>query len=132
MVRGGVVRWAGWGRGWLGGRGVVWRVEYLRHLAVIGAVEVVTEGGVSILVLEGVLVRLPLGVSPLATLASSLRVRGSEGVFVKVPSWRGEVEPRGFGELVCRVGSIGGSQVGSCVLPCLTSAPFMLSRGWHL
>ena len=56
MVRGGVVRRAGWGRGWLGGRGVARRVKYFGHLAVIGAVEVLAEGGVSVLVFKGLLV----------------------------------------------------------------------------
>jgi len=111
---------------------VAWRVEYFGHLAMVGAVEVLAEGGVGVFVLEGVSARLLLGGSLLATLASSLRVRRSEGVVVEVPSWRGEVEPRRFSELVCRAGLVGGSQVGSCVLPCFTSAPFMLSRGWCL
>ena len=132
VVRGDVVRWAGWGRGWLGGQGVTWRVEYFGHLVVIGTVEVLAEGGVSVLVFKGLLVRPLLGASFLVTLASSLRGWRSEGVVVEVPSWRGEVEPRGFCKLVCRAGLIGGSQVGSCVFPRLTSALFMLSRGWHL
>jgi hypothetical protein len=53
------------------------RVEYFGHLAVIRAVEVLAEGGVSVLVLEGLLVRLLL-VSLLAMLASSLRDWQSE------------------------------------------------------
>ena len=92
---------------------MAWRVEYFGHLAVVDAVDVLAEGSVGVLVLEGSLVRLLLGVSLLATLASSLRSRGNEGVVVEVPSWRGEVEPRGFCELVCGAGLIGGSQVGS-------------------
>jgi hypothetical protein len=108
---------------------VAWRVEYLGHLAVICAVEVLAEGGMGVLVLEGLLVRLPLGISPLATLASSLRGRRSEGIVVEVPSRRGEVEPRGFSELVCRAGLIGRSQVGECTFPHFTCALFMLSRG---
>jgi len=127
-----VVRWTGWGHGRLRGRGTAWRVEYFGHLVVIGAVEVLAEGGVGVFVLKGLLVRPLLSASLLATLASSLRSRGSEGVVVEVPSWRGEVEPRGFCKLVCRAGLIGGSQVGSCTLPCLTSASFMPLRGWRL
>ena len=132
VVRGGVVRWAGWGHSWLGGRGATRRVEYFGHLTVVGAVEVLAEGGVSVLVFQGLFVRPLLGASLLAALASSLRGRRSEGVVVEVPSWRGEVEPRGFSKLVCGAGLVGGSQVGSCVFPRLTSAPFMLSRGWRL
>ena len=56
VVRGGVVRWAGWGCGWLGGQGEAWRVEHFRHLAVISAVEVLAEGGVSVLVFKGLVV----------------------------------------------------------------------------
>jgi hypothetical protein len=111
---------------------VAWGVEDFGHLMVIGAVEVSAEGGVGVLVLEGRLVRLLLGASLLATLASSLRSRGSEGVVVEVPSWRREVEPRGFCKLVCGAGLIGGSQVGSRIFPRLSSAPFMLLRGWCL
>ena len=107
-------------------------VEYFGHLAVIGAVEVLAEGGVGVFVLEGVFARLLLGGSLLATLASSLRSRRSEGVVVEVPSWRGKVEPGGLSELVCRAGLVGRSQVGSCIFPRLTSAPFMLLRGWRL
>ena len=35
---------------------MAWRVEYFGHLAVIGAVEILTEGGVSVLVFEGLFV----------------------------------------------------------------------------
>ena len=111
---------------------MAWRVEYFRHLVVVGAVEVLAEGGVGVFVLKRLLVRPLLGASPLVTLASSLRSWRGEGVVVEVPSWRGEVEPRGFCKLVRRAGLIGGSQVGSCTFPRLTSAPFMLLRGWRL
>jgi hypothetical protein len=111
---------------------VAWGVEDFGHLAVVGAVEVLAEGGMGVLVLEGRLVRLLFGASLFATLVSSLRSWGGESVVVEVPSWRGKVEPRGFCELVCGAGLIGGSQVGSCISPRLTSAPFMLLRGWRL
>jgi len=109
---------------------MAWRVKYFGHLAVVGAIEVLAEGGVSVLVFEGLFV-WPL-LSFLAALASSLRGGRSEGVVVEVPRWRGEVEPRGFSKLVCRAGLIGGSQVGGCILPPLASALVMLSRGWRL
>jgi hypothetical protein len=131
-VRGGVVRWARRGRGWFGRWGVARRVENLGHLAVVDAIEVLAEGGVGVLVLEGLPVRLLLGTSFLAASTSSLRGRRSEGVVVEVPSWRREVEPRGFSKLVCGAGLIGGSQVGRYVSPRLTSALFMLLRGWRL
>ena len=107
------------------------RVEYFGHLVVDSAVEVSTEGGVGVLVFEGLFVWLPF-VSFLAMLASDLRGWRSEGVVVEVPSWRREVEPRGFSKLVGGAGLVGGSQVGDCVSLRLASALFMLSRGWRL
>ena len=85
---------------------MAWGVEDFGHLAVVGAVGVLTEGGVSVLVFEGLPVRPLLGASFLAVSVSSLRVWRSEGVIVDVPSWRGEVEPGGFGELVRRAGLV--------------------------
>ena len=111
---------------------MAWRVKYFGHLAVVSAVGLSTKGSMGVFVLEGLSVRPLLGASFLMALVSALRSQGSEGVVVEVPSWRGEVEPRGFSELVGRAGSIGGSQVGGCVSLRLTSALFMLSRGWRL
>ena len=71
----------------------MWGVENLGHLAVVNAVEFSTEGGVGVLVFEGLSVRLLPGTSFLAASTSSLRGRRSEGVVVEVPSWRGEVKP---------------------------------------
>jgi hypothetical protein len=72
----------------------------------VSAVELSTEGGVGVFVLEGLDVRLLLGFSFLAALASVLRSWRSEGVVIEVPSWWGKFEPRGFSEMVGRAGLV--------------------------
>ena len=106
------------------------RVEYFGHLAVIDAVEVVTEGSVGILVLKGfVLTFVALAV----LLVSEQRSRWSESVVVKVPGRGSELLPRRrVIEQIRGVGSVGRSQLGSWPSFCCVSPLFMLSRGWRL
>ena len=80
--------WPGWARwcGWFGRQGVVWRVEYFRHLAVDGAVDVVAEGGMGVLAVKGLGLVFCLALAFLTVLTSELRSGWSEGVVVDIPS----------------------------------------------
>ena len=67
-------------------------VEYFRHLAVVSAVGVITEGGMGVLMFEG----LGLAFVTLVVLSASRRwSRGSEGIVIEVPGRRGKLVPRG-------------------------------------
>jgi hypothetical protein len=73
-------------------------VKDFRHLSVDGAVDVVAEGSMGVLVVKG------LGLAPCFTLAflmvltSELRSGWSEGVIINVPGWWWQVKlgRRGF------------------------------------
>jgi len=98
---------------------------------VVDTVGVLTEGSVGVFVFEGLGSCLLL-VTLLVMLASDLRSRRMECVVVEVPGRWWEVEPRGFSELVSRGGSVGGSQVGCCILSSSNFALLISLRGWRL
>jgi hypothetical protein len=78
--------------GWPRGRGALRGVEYFGHLVVVNTVEVVTEGGASVLVFEG------FGFTLVMSTAFSVSGWWSwwgEGVIVEVPGRRRELIPRG-------------------------------------
>jgi hypothetical protein len=93
-----------------------------------GAVDVLAEGGVGVLMFEG----LSFGLLLVASFAALVRDGRRKGGVVKVPSRQQEVKPRWFSKLVGRVGLIGGSQVGGCASSEFALALFMLSREWVL
>ena len=130
-VVGGSWSWrTGWSSDRFWGWGMVRGVEDLGHLAMVGAVEVLTEGSVGVLVFKGPVFSLLFLVTFLATLASKLRSGWSKGVIVDVPGQWGKVEPRGgFREVVSGVGSVESCQVCSWASQGLALALFMLSRG---